>query len=119
MRKMSTLVILAVLLGSAAEANAPKQISAKCFKADTVAIWEKMYCFVTTGADDDRAEAFQNCHKKVRRDESLPKERCERVIWLKNKACSDDPSSGNTRKACLTDKDYLKKIEKHPPYLGS
>ncbi len=119
MRKLNTLVFAAVLFGCTAEANAPRHINAKCFKADTVTIWEKMYCFATTGADDDRAEALQTCHEKVRKDDSLPKERCDRVVWLKNKACSDDPSSGNTRKACLTDKDYLKKIERHPPYVGS
>ena len=108
------------ILSSQAYAKpSPKAEKAKCFKADSVSAWETQYCLTVTGADDEASEASASCVAQLRSNKSIPAKGCKRIVWLKQKACVDDPSSGNTRKACLTDRNYLKHEELNPSYRGS
>lgn len=93
------------------------EAKARCFKTDTVKAWEAKYVLAKSGADDVGAEAFKQEFARFKNDKKVPKEKCARIIWLKEKTCSDDFGSGRTRNECLSDPHYLKKIE-DDSYVG-
>lgn len=116
--KISLCLLASLLLALSTNAKGKETApAAKCFKADTIKIWEEKYCLFKSGAGDAESEAFKECYRAFKKDKSVPKKKCARIVWLKDKACQDDPGVGRTRTECLADKNYLKNI-KDDPYVG-
>lgn len=98
-------------------AEEKSEAKAACFKGDTIKAWETRYVLAKSGADDIESEAFKREFARYKNTKNVPKEKCARIIWLKDKSCSDDFGSGRTRSECLSDPHYLKNIE-NDPYVG-
>jgi hypothetical protein len=88
MKSLRVAALLLFLCGvvHAAESDLPKA-QALCLKSDKVDWWEKQYCQVLSGADDYEAEVFKKCMTKYKADTSVPRQRCKKIIWLKEKTC--------------------------------
>ena len=105
------LILIAIVFLAVNSANAKKETSVKaiCVKADQVTLWEQRYCATTTGSTDYNSEVAVECLAATKKKKEIPKKGCARIIWLKTRACVDQPAVGFTKANCLRDKDYLSK----------
>lgn len=107
MRKIVVCFLLLLSASTPGLSSAKSKVTAKCFPADEVTIWEDNYCLAKSKAADVKAESFKACFEEMKGDKSIPKNKCKRIKWLKDKACEDDRMNGHTREECLSDKKYL------------
>jgi hypothetical protein len=108
---------------ASAQANAPltKKDTAKpqafCLKEDKLDWWEGTYIQAQSGADDWEAEVFKTFKLKFDKDQSVPTERCKRIVWLKEKTCGHWKSlKANELRDCLQSKDFPETVHSNYEY---